>query len=141
MPPCLEEGCLIAAIFFRVTSTVLIVWVSITRAAMFGTVFAWAAWVSRIFLTWAAELFIQGRNAKLIVASVLSFATLLFWIAEAIRICPPSVVLTALNTTLAWAIRIFRPFDTFTAFFSTLFFFASAMWVVIMVVTILWAAS
>lgn len=57
------------------------------------------------------------------------------------RVSLIGVVLAALKVTLAWAIRVFRPPNTFTAFFSAFFLFASAFWVVFIVVTIFWAAS
>ena len=55
-------GCLIAASGFRVTRTVLIVWVSIILAAVLVT-FARAVFVYSICLTWAAGIFTFGRNA------------------------------------------------------------------------------
>ena len=42
------------------------------------------------------------------------------------RVSLPSVVLAALEFTLAWAITVFRPLNTFTAFLSAVFLFASA---------------
>lgn len=43
-----------------------------------------------------------------------------------LRVSLISVVLAALEVTLAWTITVFRPLNTFTAFFSTVFLFASA---------------
>jgi hypothetical protein len=87
--------------------TLLIAWVSITLAAVLVT-FAWAGFVQFICLTWATERFFTHlRNASLISASVFTWATLLCRIAIAMRrVSLISVILAALDVTLAWAIRV-----------------------------------
>lgn len=59
-----------------------------------------------------------------------------------LRVSNPSVVIAALDVTLAWAIRVYRPNDTFTALISCFFIITIAVFRVgNMVVTVHMAAS